>query len=61
MKDRGVITEGAYTDISLIDLSHLRARHYPEGIIYVLINGKTKVEEGKHKGATPVKILRRKY
>jgi len=64
IRDRGVLTTGAYADITLIDLPELRivgkpeeSRNYPEGISHVLVNGEFVVEEGKHTGARPGSIL----
>jgi N-acyl-D-amino-acid deacylase len=34
-------------------------RRYPEGFEYVFVNGEAVVENGKHTGATPGKIVKR--
>lgn len=63
---RGVLSEGAYADIVLMDLqglkvnsSEIEPRKHPEGIERVLVNGKTVVEDGIHKGNKPGKVLTR--
>jgi len=66
IKDRGVIKVGAYADISLMDFPNLGivghpelSVTYPKGVEYVFVNGVPVVEEGKHTGARPGKILKR--
>ena len=65
LEGRGVIEEGSYADIVLMDLPNLKVlgdvlepRRYPEGIEYVFVNGVPVVEKGKHTGATPGKVLK---
>ena len=67
IKGRGVIKKGGYADIVLIDLPRLKIvgnalepRRYPKKIEYVFVNGTAVVEKGKHTGATPGKVLRKK-
>lgn len=66
IKDRGIISAGAYADIVLIDFPNLNivghpelSTDYPTGIPYVFVNGVEVVEEGKHTGARPGKVLKR--
>ena len=66
LRDRGVIKEGAYADIVLLDWDGLRInateiepRRYPGGIEYVLVNGVPVVEIGRHTGTKPGRVLRR--
>ena len=66
LKGRGVIEEGSYADIVLMDFPNLKVlgntvepRRYPKGIEYVFVNGGAVVEKGKHTGATPGKVLKR--
>ena len=66
MEGRGILQEGSYADIVLMDLPNLEVlgnelepRKYPKGIEYVFVNGTTVVEKGKHTGARPGKVLRR--
>ena len=66
LEGRGVIAEGGYADIVLMDYENLEirsteleTRQHPGGIEYVLVNGVPVVEGGKHTGATPGRVLRR--
>ena len=66
LKGRGVIEEGSYADIVLMDLKRLKVagtplkpRKQPKGIEYVFVNGVAVVEKAKHTGATPGRVLRR--
>ena len=66
MDGRGTINEGSYADIVLMDLQNLKVtanevepRQHPEGINYVFVNGEPVVEEGKHNGARPGRVLKR--
>jgi N-acyl-D-amino-acid deacylase len=64
LKDRGLIMEGMYADITIfnpdiiIDKATYENPHqYPEGIEYVLINGEIVIEKGEYTGAMPGKVL----
>jgi N-acyl-D-aspartate/D-glutamate deacylase len=64
---RGVIAEGSYADIVLLDLKKLKVnatvlepRKKPSGIEQVIVNGVT-VIKGEHTGERPGKVIRRKY
>ncbi len=66
LKDRGILKEGAYADITIFNLdtitdcgTSLNPRVYPKGIEYVVVNGKLVVAKAKHTSATPGKVLRR--
>ena len=66
LQDRGTIREGQYADILLLDWENLKflstpkeTRKYPEGVEYVMVNGETVIEKGKHTKARPGKILTR--
>jgi len=66
LKGRGVIKEGAFADIVLMDLPNLKVmstplepRQQPKGIEYVFVNGTAVVKNAKHTGATPGRVLRR--
>ena len=66
LRDRGVLKAGAYADIVVMDpatvdfkATPLNPRVYPEGIPYVLVNGRPVVKDSQHTGATPGKVLRR--
>lgn len=64
--DRGLLRRGMRADITVfdphktIDKATFDAPHqYPEGIVWVLVNGEVVIEEGDHTGALPGRVLRR--
>lgn len=66
LRDRGVLREGAYADLTVFNPdtitdrgNTLKPRAYPKGIEYVAVNGKLVVAKAKHTGETPGKVLRR--
>jgi N-acyl-D-aspartate/D-glutamate deacylase len=66
LTDRGVLKKGGYADIVVWDAetitdkgSQTEPRQYPEGIKYVIVNGKFVIKDGVHTGALPGKILTR--
>jgi N-acyl-D-amino-acid deacylase len=66
LRDRGRIARGMKADLVLFDPAGVRdqasfdAPHrYPTGIPYVLVNGVLVVEQEKHTGARPGRMLRR--
>jgi N-acyl-D-amino-acid deacylase len=66
LKGRGIIAEGSYADIVLIDFENLMVtgtplepRRQPRGVEYVFVNGVAVVKNAKHTGATPGRVLRR--
>ena len=66
LTNRGVLKPGAYADIVVMDHENVRDMAtpdnpcvYPEGIPYVIVNGKIVVEDQKHTKARPGKILTR--
>lgn len=65
LKQRGKVKEGNFADIVVMDLenlktneNHIEPRHFPDGINYVLVNGKTVVRDSKHTGERSGKVLR---
>ncbi len=65
LKDRGLILEGMWADIVIFDpakiidkATYQNPHQYPEGIEYVIVNGKIVVENGEHTGVLPGKTLR---
>ena len=67
IKDRGVIKEGAYADIVMMDFDKLRENEdfrkpykTPEGIKHVFVNGKIVCENGAYIGIKAGKVLRNK-
>jgi len=74
LRDRGLIRERMWADIVVFNPHTIRDRatsrfpyqfpllnyphRYPEGIKYVLVNGRIVVEKGRHLGVLPGKVLR---
>lgn len=65
IKDRGLVREGYFADLVLYSPEEIRetnsfkAPHsYPDGIDFVMVNGKIVVENGEHTGVLPGIILR---
>ena len=63
-QNRGIIREGMIADIVVFDAgsvidkaTYAEPHQYSEGFKYVLVNGIPVVEEGKHTGARPGKLL----
>jgi len=66
IKDRGFLREGYYADITLFDPdtvmdtgTFVEPEQFPQGIIWVIVNGKIEVENGKETGVRAGKIIRR--
>jgi len=65
IKGRGIIKEGDYADLVILDYERVAepsgpyGRGTPRGIEYVIVNGVIVVKKGKHTGARPGRILRR--
>ena len=67
IRDRGLLRAGNFADITIfnpktvIDKStYTEPFQYPEGIEYVIVNGRVVLENGKHSGLRPGRALRRK-
>lgn len=65
LKNRGVLREGAFADITIFDPQTVRDRstfdnpnQYPEGIPYVIINGQLSVDNGQRTKALAGRVLR---
>ena len=65
LSDRGVLRDGMKADIVVFDPDRVQAKstfeqpkQYPEGIDYVVVNGKLVVDKGQHTGALPGRALR---
>jgi N-acyl-D-amino-acid deacylase len=63
--DRGVIREGLKADVTIFNegrvddvASYENPTAYPTGIDYVLVNGQLVIDQGRHTGAKPGKVLR---
>jgi N-acyl-D-amino-acid deacylase len=66
LKGRGVIKEGAYADIVLLDVPNVKilgdeieTRRHPKGVEYVFVNGVAVVEKERHTGERPGRVLKR--
>jgi len=64
LTDRGVVRQGAYADLVLLDANTVADRatftdphQYPDGIPYVIVNGEIAVEEGEHTAALAGRVL----
>ncbi|RKY86595.1 hypothetical protein DRQ09_05975 [candidate division KSB1 bacterium] len=65
IKDRGKIKEGYFADLTIFDYNKIIDRatfinphRYPEGIKYVIVNGKIVIKNGEHTGNLPGRVLR---
>jgi len=65
LQDRGLLREGMAGDIVIFDhetiqdnATFTKAHRFPSGISHVLVNGTQVIENGRHTGATPGKVLR---
>jgi N-acyl-D-amino-acid deacylase len=64
--DRGLLREGYRADVTVFDPATIRDRatyqdphQYPSGISTVIVNGVVVVDDARHTGALPGKLLRR--
>ncbi len=64
LRDRGLVREGQWADIVVMDLGTIRDKataldphQYPEGLEYVLINGQFVVEEGRLTNLLPGVVI----
>ena len=65
LQDRGILRDGMKADVVVFDPDTVQAnatfeapRQYPDGIGYVLVNGKVVIDNGVHTGALPGLALR---
>lgn len=65
LRDRGVLRAGAYADVTVFDPARVRdlatfdePNRYPEGINYVLVNGRLEVDAGRRTDANAGRPLR---
>ena len=65
LKDRGVLREGAFADITIFDPQTVQDRstfeqpnQYPQGIPFVIINGQLSVDNGQRTKALAGRVLR---
>ena len=66
LPDRGILRDGFKADIVIFDKHTVKTRAtksnpkvFPEGIPYVIVNGKVVIDNGQHTGAFPGRALRR--
>ena len=66
LRDRGVLREGAWADVTVFDpatvidrATYAEPHQYPLGISTVIVNGVVVVDAGQHTGAVPGRVLRR--
>jgi N-acyl-D-amino-acid deacylase len=66
LKDRGVLREGAWADVTVFDpvtlrpnSTYMRPHVYPSGFRYVLVNGELVVDEGALTNRLPGRVLKR--
>jgi len=64
LTDRGVVRERAWADLTLFDAATVKDSAtftepylYPDGIPYVIVNGKIVIDHGQHTGALPGRVL----
>jgi len=65
LKDRGLLREGYWADVVVFDPKYVsdkatfqNPKQYPEGINYVLVNGRIVIDRGNHTGERPGNVLR---
>ena len=65
LDDRGIIRAGAAADITIFDpdtimdnATYTEPRQYPDGVLFVIVNGEVVVDQGEHTGARPGRALR---
>ncbi len=64
LRDRGVLRVGARADITVFDARRVadvatyeQPHRYPEGIEYVIVNGRLVIKGGQHTGSLPGRVL----
>jgi len=64
LKDRGLIKEGMFADITIFDYENIKDKatfsnphQYGEGFSYVIVNGKIVIENDKYTGELPGMVL----
>nr|NIU39585.1 amidohydrolase family protein [Candidatus Bathyarchaeota archaeon]NIV44300.1 amidohydrolase family protein [Candidatus Bathyarchaeota archaeon] len=67
LKERGLIKEGMYADIAIFNpeiildkATYADPHQYPEGVEYVVVNGKMIISKKEHIGALAGKALRKR-
>lgn len=64
IRDRGLLREGFYADVAVFDPDRVKdmatfekPHQYAVGVQFVLVNGKIVVDQGKHTGERPGKVI----
>ena len=64
IKDRGEIAIGKRADITIFNYDTIKDKatvidsaQYPDGIPFVIVNGKVVIKDGEHTGALPGEVL----
>ena len=64
LKGRGSIQKGNFADLVIFDsenvsdkATYTEPKQYPEGIDYVIVNGRIVIDHDKHTGELPGKVL----
>jgi N-acyl-D-aspartate/D-glutamate deacylase len=65
IKDRGFLQTGYHADVVIFDPKHVGDRatwtaphQYPEGILFVIVNGEMIIDDGEFTGKLAGKVLR---
>jgi N-acyl-D-amino-acid deacylase len=65
IKDRGFLKEGFWADVTVFDpatvadrATYVNPHQYPVGIPYVIVNGVLVLDNGKHTGSMPGRVVR---
>ncbi len=65
IKDRGRLEKGKFADVVIFDYDNIKDKavftdphQYPEGIPYVIVNGKVVIDKGEHTGAMPGVVIK---
>ena len=65
IEDRGLLRPGNYADVVVFDPERILDRatyekpfQYGEGVVHLLVNGKPVLEQGKHTGERPGRVIR---
>ncbi len=63
--ERGLLKPGYWADVTIFDsnavadkATYTNPHQYPVGIPYVLVNGEVVLDNGRHTGALPGKVIR---
>ena len=65
LRDRGLLTAGAYADVVVFDPDGIQdhatyedPHRYATGLAHVAVNGRVVVRDGEHTGALPGRVVR---